>query len=84
MPIIKPINYSCKKCDWTAVRMEGDILLTPPGSSKCPSCGGGLDEKLGSVFDLLNPVKHLRGLRLGFQEIQKSWIKPTTSEYQGL
>ena len=66
MPIIKPINYSCKKCDWTAVRMEGDVLLTPPGSSKCPSCGGELDEKLGSVFDLLNPVKRIRGLRLEF------------------
>ena len=72
MPIIKPINYSCKKCDWTAVRMEGDVLLTPPGSSKCPSCGGELDEKTGSNFDLLNPVKRIRGVRLHYQEIRKS------------
>ena len=36
MPIIKPINYSCKKCDWTAVRMEDDILLTPPRIKQVP------------------------------------------------
>ena len=52
--------------------MDGDVLLTTSGSSKCPSCGGELEEKLGSVFDLLNPVKRIRGLRLDYQEIQKS------------
>ena len=72
MPIIKPMIYSCNDCSWSAVKMQGDVLLTSPGSSKCPSCGGGLDEKLGSVFDLLNPVKRIRGLRLGYQEIRKS------------
>mgnify|MGYP006919350637 FL=1 len=72
MPIIKPMIYSCKDCSWSAVKMQGDVLLTSPGSSKCPSCGGGLDEKLGSVFDLLNPVKRIRGLRLDYQEIRKS------------
>jgi len=70
MPIINPMTYNCKKCDWTAVRMEGDVLLTSPGSSKCPSCGGVLEEKLGSVLDLLNPVKRIRGLRLDYQEIK--------------
>jgi len=72
MPIIKPMNYSCKECGWSAVKMEGDVLLTAPGPSKCPSCGGGLDEKRGSVFDLLNPIKQIRGLRLDFQQIRES------------
>ena len=72
MPIINPMTYNCKKCGWSAVKMDGDVLVTPPGSSKCPSCGGGLDEKLGSVLDLLNPVKRIRGLRLDYQEIRKS------------
>jgi len=75
MPIIKPMIYSCKKCDWTAVKMQGDVLLTSPGSSKCPSCGSVLDEKLGSVFDLLNPVKRIRGLRLDFNQIRESGNK---------
>jgi len=72
MSIIKPMTYTCNKCGWNAVKMEGDVLLATPGSSKCPSCGGELDEKLGSVFDLLNPVKRIQGLRLDFQEIRKS------------
>jgi len=72
MPMIKPMTYNCKECDWSAVKMQGDVLLTSPGSSKCPSCGGELDEKLGSVLDLLNPVKCIRGLRLDYQEIRKS------------
>ena len=72
MSIIKPMIYSCKDCSWSAVKMQGDVLLTSPGSSKCPSCGGGLDEKLWSVLDLLNPVKRIRGLRLDYQEIRKS------------
>ena len=72
MPIIKPMIYSCKDCSWSAVKMEGDLKLTRPGSITCPSCGGELDEKLGSVFDLLNPVKRIRGLRLDYQEIRKS------------
>ncbi len=66
MPIIKPMTFNCNKCGWNAVKMDGDVLLTTPGSSKCPSCGGGLEDKLGSVFDLLNPVKRIRGLRLEF------------------
>ena len=72
MPIIKPMIHSCKDCSWSAVKMQGDVLLTSPGASKCPSCGAELDEKLGSVFDLLNPVKRIRGLRLDYQEIRKS------------
>ncbi|MBC8375872.1 MAG: hypothetical protein H8E26_07480 [FCB group bacterium] len=72
MPIIKPINYSCKDCSWSAVKMKGDVLLTSPGSSKCPSCGGELDEKQGRFIDLLNPVKRLRGLRMEYQEIRKT------------
>ena len=72
MPIIKLRTFNCKKCGWSAVKMDGDVLLTTSGSSKCPSCGGELEEKLGSVFDLLNPVKRIRGLRLDYQEIQKS------------
>ena len=72
MPRLKPMAYKCKNCGWTAVKMEGDVLLMPRGSSKCPSCGGELDEKLGSVFDLLNPVKRIRGLRLDIQQLGKS------------
>jgi len=72
MSIMKPMTYNCKKCGWSAVNMEGDVLLTPPGSSKCPSCGGELVEKQGSILDLLNPVKRIRGLRLDYQEIRKS------------
>ena len=70
MPIIKPMIYSCKDCSWSAVKMQGDVLLTPPGSSTCPKCDGELEEKLGSIFDMLNPVKRLRGVRLDFQQIQ--------------
>ncbi|MBT4362433.1 MAG: hypothetical protein HOD11_15845 [Candidatus Marinimicrobia bacterium] len=70
MPIIKPINYSCKKCGWSAVKIEGDVLLATPGSSTCPKCEGELEEELGSIFDMLNPVKRLRGVRLDFQQIQ--------------
>ena len=70
MPIITPMTYNCKKCDWSAVKMQGDVLLTSPGSSKCPSCGGGLDEKLGSFLDMLNPAKRIRGVRLDFQQIK--------------
>jgi len=44
--------------------MEGDVLLAAPGSSKCPSCGGELDEKLGSLLDILNLIKRIRGLQL--------------------
>ena len=72
MPILKPMNYSCKECDWSAVKMEGDLRVTPPGSSKCPSCGGELVEKLGSILDMFNPVKRIRGLRLDFQQIRES------------
>jgi len=72
MPIIKPMTFNCKKCGWNAVKMEGDLKLARPGPIACPSCGGELDEKLGSVFDLLNPVKRIRGLRLDYQEIRKS------------
>jgi hypothetical protein len=64
MPIIKPMTYNCKKCGWSAVKMEGDVLLAAPGSSKCPSCGGELDEKLGSLLDILNLIKRIRGLQL--------------------
>ena len=72
MPIIKPMTYNCKECGWSAVKMEGDLKLTRPGPITCPSCGGGLEDKLGSVFDLLNPVKRIRGLRLDYQEIRQS------------
>jgi len=72
MPIIKPMTYNCKKCGWSAVKMEGDVLLATPGSIVCPSCGGKLDEKLGSIIDMLNPVKRIRGLRLDFQKTRKS------------
>ena len=75
MPILKPMNYSCKECGWSAVKMEGDLKLTSPGPRICPSCGGKLDEKLGSVFDLLNLVKRIRGLRLDFQQIRESGNK---------
>ena len=70
MSIMKPMTYSCKKCGWSAVKMEGDVLLAAPGSIVCPSCGGKLDEKLGSIIDMFNPVKRLRGVRLDFQQIQ--------------
>jgi len=71
MPIIKPINYSCKKCGWSAVKMDGDVLLTAPGSSTCPLCGEELVEKRGSFLDMLNPVNRLRGARLEFQQIRE-------------
>jgi len=80
MPIINPMTYNCKKCGWSAVKMEGDVRFTAPGSSKCLSCGGGLDEKLGSVFDLLNPVKRIRGLRLNFQEQNKIFNNEPSKE----
>ena len=70
MSIMKPISYNCKKCGWSAVKMKGDVLLAAPGSIVCPSCGGKLDEKLGSIIDMLIPVKRIRGLRLDFQQIQ--------------
>ena len=73
MPILKPMKYSCKKCGWSAVKMQGDVLLVDPGSQTCPSCGGGeLVEKLGSLLDMLNPVKRIRGLRLDFQQVRES------------
>ena len=71
MPIIKPMIYSCKDCSWSAVKMQGDVLLTSPGSSTCPSCGEELVEKRGSFLDMLNPVKRLRGARLEFQQIRE-------------
>jgi len=72
MPILKPMKYSCKECGWSAVKMEGDLKFTSPGPRICPSCGGGLDEKLGSILDMFNPVNWIRGLRLDYQEIRKS------------
>ncbi len=75
MPIIKPMTYNCKECGWSAVKMDGDVLLISPGSSKCPSCGGGLDEKLGSVVDMLIPVKRIRGLRFNYHQIKDSLRK---------
>ena len=72
MPILNPMNYSCKECGWSAVKMEGDLKLTSPGPRICPSCGGKLVEKLGSFLDMLNPVKRVRGVRLDFQQIRKS------------
>jgi len=68
---MKPMTYNCKKCGWSAVKMQGDVLLTSPGSSKCPSCGGELVEQLGSILDMLNPVKRIRGLRLDFKQIRE-------------
>ena len=70
MPIIKPMNYSCKDCSWSAVKMEGDLKLISPGPRTCPSCGEELVEKRGSFLDMLNPVKRIRGLRMDFQQIQ--------------
>jgi hypothetical protein len=72
MSIIKPMTYTCKKCGWSAVKMDGDVLLTAPGSSTCPSCNGELVEKLGSFLDMLNPVKRIRGVRLDLQQIRES------------
>ena len=71
MPIIKPMTYNCNKCGWNAVKMDGDVLLTAPGSSTCPLCGEELVEKRGSFLDMLNPVKRLRGARLEFQQIRE-------------
>jgi hypothetical protein len=71
MSIIKPMTFNCKKCGWSAVKMDGDVLLTAPGSSTCPSCGEELVEKRGSFLDMLNPVKRLRGARLEFQQIRE-------------
>jgi len=71
MPIIKPMTYNCNRCGWNAVKMEGDLKHTRPGHITCPTCGDELDEKLGSVFDLLNPIKRVRGLRLDMPEIRK-------------
>ena len=65
MPIIKPMKYSCE-CGWSAVKLEGDVSIVVQGSRLCPKCDGVLDETLGGILDLLNPVKRIRGLRLDF------------------